>query len=199
MSELNPIPAILKPINKSLYFGKWFHDFSEHKECFEYSKTRFYDLKKGSVCQFNNIEYATTITISNNGERFNGYLESAKRVSIIAIGDSVTMGWGVSNNETYSSVLEEILQLKTLNLGVTSYNTSRELEKLINYKDFINARIIVIQYHENDFLENLSYLKNGQKYYTIDDYNAREEGIINTYSWHTGGYEFLITLKNFLN
>ncbi len=196
LSQLNPIPSVLRPINKSLYFDKWFHDFSEQLECREYSRTRLYDLKKGSTCPFNNVEFSTTVTLNANGARLNKNKEFPKVNQIIAIGDSVTMGWGVKNDETYASILEDLLEVRTLNLGVNSYNTSRALDKLLNFPDYKDASTIIIQYHENDYLENLYYVENGPKFYTKDEFISRQDAINQTYSWHTGGYDFFdYTLK----
>lgn len=190
LSQLNPIPSALRPLNKSLYFDKWFHDFSERTECREYSRTRLYDLKKESACPFNNVEYDTIVTIDANGARLNMDRELPKANKIIAIGDSVTMGWGVKNDETYSSILEDLLQARTVNLGVNSYNTSRALDKLLKFPDYKDANTIIIQYHENDYLENAYYIENGPKFYTKEEFNSRQDAIIQAYGWHTGGYHF---------
>jgi hypothetical protein len=198
LSQLNPIPGVLRPLNKSLYFDKWFHDFSERIECREYSRTRLYDLAKESSCPFINVEFSTIVTLDANGARINKDRDLPKVNPIIAIGDSVTMGWGVKNDQTYSSILEGLLQARTINLGVNSYNTSRELDKLLNFPDYKDANTIIIQYHENDYPENTYYIEKGPKFYTKEDFNSRQDAINQTYSWHTGGYQFFdYTLKLF--
>ena len=193
LSKIKPIPFFLVSINKNLYFEKWFFPFSYGGECYEHSKKRFYDLKKGSICHFDNIEYSTLVSVGGYGERLNrsiGKDHNAKSVDVIAIGDSVTMGWGVNDNETYASALQGMLNTKVINLGVPSYNTSRELDKLINFPGSKNSNTVIIQYHINDAIENSSYIKNGPKNYSIQDYYNRQDAFDNTYGWHTGGYKF---------
>ncbi len=198
LSQIRPIPTFLISLNKNLYFGKWFHIFSERGECYEFSKTRFYDLKKESICHFDNVEYSTIVTVGSRRERLNDFYGINQRGSIIAIGDSVTMGWGVNDNETYSSILQGLLHVNVINLGVPSYNTSRELDKLTNFLRTEDVKTIIIQYHTNDHIENISYLKNGPKNYSIQDYNGRQGSFDKVYGWHTGGYYFFdYTIKIF--
>jgi len=56
---------------------------------------------------------------------------------IAALGDSITMGWGVPQGETYPEVLEDLLRtrfpetrVEVLNFGVGNYNTVDEYELL---------------------------------------------------------------------
>ena len=49
-------------------------------------------------------------------------------ISILVLGDSIAMGWGVNDYETFSYLLEKNLKMKVYNLGVSSYGTIREIK-----------------------------------------------------------------------
>ena len=66
------------------------------------------------------------------------------------------MGWGVENNETFSSLLEKELNRKVYNLGVSSYATYRELLRFDKSKLDDSVNTIIIQYNPNDLEENLN-------------------------------------------
>jgi lysophospholipase L1-like esterase len=78
----------------------------------------------------------------------------------IVIGDSHAMGWGVEAEERYSHLLSPKLQ-PSLNLGISSYGTARELRLLERYaglypQGYASARTILLQYGVNDWGENSS-------------------------------------------
>jgi len=181
-------------LNKSLYFGKWFHDVMENSDNFEYSKSRIYDLKPGASFNFKNLEYDVKMNFDENRSRVDGNSDSFpalynnKPENIIFLGDSVTMGWGVDNLRTYASILGNELNLYSLNFGVSSYNTYRELDKGANSNYLDSAKYIVIQYHINDADENSMVVKDGPKEYSENDFNSRMNAVKNTYGSHTGGY-----------
>ncbi len=81
-------------------------------------------------------------TDASGFRRANSVQESARTPNkrlVIALGDSLTLGWGVPEGETYSDVLEKILnerahqtpvkQFTVLNAGIGNSNTSMELAR----------------------------------------------------------------------
>jgi hypothetical protein len=81
---------------------------------------------------------------------------------ILCLGDSFTFGKGVEDNETFCSRLEELLngeartqRFETLNAGVVSYGTSNELIYLRRRGFHFDPDVIVMQFHPNDFDDNL--------------------------------------------
>jgi lysophospholipase L1-like esterase len=87
---------------------------------------------------------------------------------ILALGDSITMGWGVEFKDTYASRLEALLnkgssqRFEVINAGVGNYNSVCELAAL---KKFINLEpdLIILGFYINDLerapsLCRLSYL-----------------------------------------
>lgn len=125
--------------------------------CAQYDPELFYTLKPGS-CVFENREFSVATMVNHKGLRDDE--QSLEAPEIIALGDSYTMGWGVNQQETFPQVLEKLTNKKVLNTGISSYGTARELT-MLNRLDLSNLRYLVIQYHANDYEENLTYLKNG--------------------------------------
>lgn len=125
-------------------------------------------------CVLNNIEYSTIINSGKYGFR---NLDDGKP-ELILIGDSHTHGFGVNDNETFSSILSGVYGYKTLNLGIGSYATKRELETL---KEFSSTEsVVVIQYCDNDAGENQFAINNSD----VDFKNAVKNnwiGIVQAY------------------
>ncbi len=73
---------------------------------------------------------------------------------IVVIGDSFTLGFGVSAESTYSNVLEKMLNfgdnLEVLNLGVGGYSTYDEALVLEHKGVLWNPDLVVIGYYLND-------------------------------------------------
>src|SRR5690606_35502099 len=73
--------------------------------------------------------------------------------SVVVLGDSYTMGWGVAQSEAYPQQLEALYGEKVLNAGVSSFGTAREM-KLLKKINLPHVNTVIIQYHPNDFEEN---------------------------------------------
>jgi hypothetical protein len=55
---------------------------------------------------------------------------------IVAIGDSVTCGWGIENNETWLNLLaNEFPSVRFINAGVVGYSTSQILQRQADYPE----------------------------------------------------------------
>lgn len=128
------------------------------KNCSEYDPELFYKLKPG-ICDFCNLEFTSTYSINSKGLRDDE--SSLENPTVILLGDSFTMGWGVNQDSTFEKHLEQKTNLKILNAGVSSYGTIRELTmfKSLTQKD--DLRYLIIQYHESDLLENKNFIENG--------------------------------------
>jgi len=159
----------IKSIQKKLYFRGMRNIWQYKNNCIEFDKHLFYVPKDGP-CEFNNPEFRTFLNF-RDGVRLNSndinFDESAQ--SIAVIGDSFAMGWGVNDKETFSSKLENKLNKRVYNLGVSSYGTIREVKKLINSDYYKEVDTIIIQYHFNDIDENST--SNISKIYEIEKYN----------------------------
>lgn len=81
---------------------------------------------------------------------------------IVALGDSITMGWGVAQDKTYAAQLEQMLNARTprgfppgqrfevLNLGVGNYNTVQEIARLRRVGLQFEPDLITLGYFIND-------------------------------------------------
>lgn len=125
--------------------------------CAQYDPELFYTLRPGN-CTFRNVEFVTQVAINQQGLRDSQ--QSLNNPEIIFLGDSFTMGWGVAQEETFPQLVNILSGKKTLNAGISSYGTAREMI-LLNRIKTDSMKTLVIQYHENDAEENLKYLNNG--------------------------------------
>lgn len=102
------------------------------------------------------------IIINEFGQHDDSYpiKKGKKELRILNLGDSITMGHGVSKNETYSKYLEELLSdllknyqtIQAINTGVQGYSTFQELEVLKRSLIF-EPDIVTIGFCLNDVTE----------------------------------------------
>jgi lysophospholipase L1-like esterase len=77
------------------------------------------------------------------------------RTRILMLGDSLTFGWGVEGNQTYSKVLEAMLQksgrdVEVINTGVGNYNTEMEVAYFLERGAKFKPQYVVLNYFIND-------------------------------------------------
>ena len=144
----------VKSIQKKIYFKGQRNIWQYKNDCTTFDKDLFYKPRLGE-CKFSNPEFNTILNF-NDFIRINDL--SSKNLEnnnpIIVLGDSIAMGWGVNDNETFSYQLEKISKRKVFNMGVSSYGTVREIKKLKLSPYYDNSKTIIIQYHINDLGEN---------------------------------------------
>ncbi len=147
-------------------------DWQTLASCAVFDPELLYRPRPGS-CAFRNSEFATMIHFGDDGSRVTFAPRtppgSASRPRLVVIGDSHAMGWGVADDETFASVLAAEYGYPTVNLGVSSYATPRELRRL--ERDFVLRPddIIVMQYSDNDLPENHHFLVSGRRSYQRAD------------------------------
>jgi hypothetical protein len=125
-------------------------------ECAVYDPSLAYILKPGT-CTFSNVEFTTQYNINSMGVRDDE--ASLEQPEVIVLGDSYAMGWGVEQDETFSKILEEAINARVLNTGISSYGTVREL-LLLRRLDKSRLRYVIVQYYYNDDRENRVFLEN---------------------------------------
>lgn len=76
---------------------------------------------------------------------------------ILALGDSHTFGFGVRQDETWPSVLEDLLtenepsrKFEVMNLGVPGYNTVQEVQVFSAKAEALQPDLVIINYCNND-------------------------------------------------
>lgn len=134
-------------------------------ECAIYDPLLAYTLRVGG-CRFANRDFDTEVRANSLGLR-----DSETRLTgpeIIALGDSVTMGWGVAIEETFPKLIERQCGLDVLNAGVSSYGTVRET-RLLQRLDLSRLKTLLIQYSNNDFDENKHFYENDNTMKVMDE------------------------------
>jgi len=104
------------------------------------------------------------VDIKTNSNGFRDYEHPIKKDNntfrIFVLGDSITFGWGVTLNDTFTKLLERKLNLlkplknyskyEVINSGIGNYNTAMELtllkEKGLKYE----PNLIILQFYVND-------------------------------------------------
>ena len=148
-------PDLWKKMRREYYMRFERHILQYLPECAEFDPQLAYRLKPGH-CRFRNREYDVEIVVNSAGMRDRE--EALDRPRIVVTGDSFAVGWGVAQEETLSAVLAELTGEKTLDAAQPSYGTAREM-LLLRSVDLSAAHTLVVQYCENDFIENARFLK----------------------------------------
>lgn len=159
----------------------------------EWDKNLTYKIKPNYSYRFKNREFDVMIKSNSLGLRDDE--KSLDAPEIIALGDSFTMGFGIQQEKTYPELLSNITNFSVLNAGIESYGTAREV-LLLSKIDTSNLKYLVIQYCENDFLENYTFVINN---YTLpvtsrNDYYQRVDQRKKSDQYYFGKY-----LKIFLS
>jgi hypothetical protein len=140
------------------YYGHYTCNLIEFdKNSSQYDPQLSYTFRPNDSFSFKNYEFDTYFRTNRLGLRdANTALEKPQ---VIFLGDSYTMGWGVEQHETIASQVAAQTGKKTLNAGLASYATARELMST-SKMDLSAAEFIILQYSNNDSMENASYLQN---------------------------------------
>jgi len=84
------------------------------------------------------------------------------RFRIVTIGDSLTLGWGVADNETFSARLEQFLHksfpqrnVDVVNLGVGGYDTRQEVTLLRRHVNELEPDLVLVGFYSNDVPDGL--------------------------------------------
>lgn len=128
---------------RDMYFG-----------CMQSVDTKYlYRMASGS-CRLKNLEYDVTMTHDQAGFRNRAGLPAA--APIVVLGDSHAYGHGVNDDQTFAALLGSQLGEPVRNLALPATATRRELETYVAQAPAAN--LIVLQYCDNDFDENLPSL-----------------------------------------
>ena len=115
------------------------------------------DLRPGADFTFEGawVEIPPTrVTISSQGLRDELIQVPAPEGTrrLLCLGDSWTFGWGVEQQDSYCSRLEELLggKWETVNLGVPGQNTVEEVRRLELHGLVFEPDIVLVQHEEGD-------------------------------------------------
>lgn len=106
--------------------------------------------------------YGVNIEVNSDGFRDNEYSvkKDKNTFRILALGDSITFGWGVEFNHTFSEILEQRLnkikplkkykKYEVINAGIGNYNIAMKLALLKEKGLKYDPDLILLQYYLND-------------------------------------------------
>jgi hypothetical protein len=167
-------------------------------ECARYDSTLTYTLRPGR-CVFTNREFSNEYQINTLGVRDDE--QSLLAPHTVVVGDSMAMGWGVNQDEAFPALYEATSGQRTLNAAIASYGTVREL-RLLERIDRSALRNLVVQYNENDLLEN-SQLVERPPFQTLTDEHYRrtveEQAALLRYMPGKYAFNVLVQLKNMIS
>ena len=161
-------------------------------ECAVYDASLTYTLKPGR-CTFANREFSNTVDVNRIGVRDDD--ASLQAPDTVMVGDSLTMGWGVEEHEAFPSRYEQQTSRRTLNAGVSSYGTAREL-MMLERIDRSGMRDLVIQHSDNDAGENEAFLQNhGLRILSRQEYERTVEQNRGELSYFPGKYAINVLVQ----
>lgn len=111
----------------------------------------------GHTCRVAGREYVVEYTANRTGLRDGD--DALSRAEIVVLGDSHGMGWGVQGEQSFPKRLQGITGRRVLHASMSSYGTAREMTLLERLA--LPAGTLVIQYSDNDFVENKPYVDHG--------------------------------------
>ncbi len=161
--------------------------------CSRYDPRLTYTLRAGE-CTFSNLEFTTTVSGNPLGVRDDDLALVAP--DVIVLGDSHAMGWGVEHDQTLVHEIARKTGLKTLDAGVSSYATAREM-RMLDRLDATRLKYLIVQYADNDLPENRSFREHDgdlpitpeEQYQKVVDYYAAQR------SYYPGKYVYRLFMK----
>lgn len=164
-------------------------------DCALYDNDLTYILKPGK-CRIKNREFEVEYLVNTVGVRDDE--ASLIAPEIVVIGDSHAMGWGVSQDKIFSSLLEKATGKSVLNVAISSYGTVREL-RMLERINLNQLEYLIIQYCSNDYHENKEFLKNGGKLpiMTKEQYDAIVGNHRDNIEYYFGKHSYNIVSKIF--
>jgi len=124
-------------------------------DCMRLVAERYVYSMTPGPCRFTNLEFDVVLTHDRHG--FRNARRTVEDYEVPVLGDSHAHGWGVRDDETFASLLEETYRRRTINLAMASYATAREFDALERHGR--RARYVVLQYCDHDPGENDAALR----------------------------------------
>ena len=75
--------------------------------------------------------------------------------TILAFGDSLTVGYGTTLESSYPSVLEKISGHKVINAGISGETTAEGLQRFVSTLDETKPALVILMEGGNDILRNI--------------------------------------------
>ena len=93
------------------------------------------------------------IKLNSRGMRSSEFTQEDSK--ILFLGSSISLGWGVQNNDSYPQIIQkklisDSLDFKVLNGSIGNYNTFRYINSFLSNQIDISPELIVVNYFIND-------------------------------------------------
>jgi lysophospholipase L1-like esterase len=189
--SLSPLP---RPLLRQMHVLFDRNTIQVMPECAVYDPELTYTLRPGS-CTFANREFSNVFAINTLGVRDD---EAARhQPQIVVLGDSIAMGWGVESADAFPSVVGRLTGRRTLNAGVSSYGTVREL-RMLERIDRRSVTDVVLQYSSNDLGENEQFAAGRFKTLSREEYERTVRSQAEMVSYRPGKYalNLLVMIRN---
>ena len=185
----------IKSIQEKIYTRGYRNIWQYNNSCASFDKDLLYKPNIGN-CNFSNPEFKTELNFNEfSREHYHKNENMNQDDYILVLGDSIAMGWGVNDKQTFSFLLEKKLNKTIYNLGVSSYGTVREIKRMKLSPYYKKSKTIIIQYSPNDIYENQDLDIN--KTYSEADFKEffeNEEHNLNTIKFILRNYKSSIRL-----
>jgi len=140
------------------YYGSFDRAIIQMDERFaRYDPELFYTLRPGRFV-FTQREFAHEFRVNSLGVRDEE--ASLEAPEIVVVGDSIAMGWGVAQDETFAALIARATGRRVLNAAVSSYGTVREM-RMLERVDRRRLSWLIVQYNANDSGENREFVQHG--------------------------------------
>jgi hypothetical protein len=170
-SLLRGLPATTVSHVRRYYLAHDRNMIQAMRDCARFDPELFYTLRPGTF-RFRNREFDTEFRVNSLGVRDD---EAALRApQVVVLGDSYAMGWGVAEADTIAKTIERETGLRTLNAGIASYGTVREM-RLLDRVDTSALRDLVIVYCNDDVIETRPFMSHGE--FSVGDAGHYEEDV----------------------
>jgi len=121
-------------------------------------------------------DFEVLYTINSKGYRGKEYpLEKKEGVfRIVIIGDSMSFGYGVNDEETYAALIDKsIPNVEVINLSVSGYGTDQELLRLQKQGFDFKPDLVILQITDNDFIDIMRPFRyeRAKPYFIIENEN----------------------------
>lgn len=146
-----PVEALLRFYHANFLGGG---PIQVRPECMEPDPDLVYRLKTGE-CRYDTDEFDTRVRVSTRHLREDHVVT---KPSLVFLGDSFTLGWGVEREEAYPAMVARKLARPAVVVANSSYGTVREL-LLLRRLALADFEAVVWQYYANDAPENEAFLK----------------------------------------
>lgn len=119
-----------------------------------FSRTSFYMIVMNRLNKYLQVAAVLAVTLLLTGCNAPKLQPIAKEGTILAFGDSLTVGVGTNIKNSYPAVLAELSGLNVVNAGVSGETTDRGLKRLAKEIERTFPDLIIIIEGGNDVLQN---------------------------------------------